>query len=291
MRKSYKIGSKDGIIYTVREVVDILGRHKSTICKWFNAGITTLEELKTASVLRGKSKCSKGFMLYDTCKGRLSCNEVAAMAETSATTVYGRAKRHGWDSPVIFWPNMTRLELKERLIAEGLYIPTKKYNPHRIAYKHLIDEDTGAKLMYKEVAEILKMSPDSISSYVARHGCKTLQDCLARVEYLKKWPKGSLNVGAPKFIPPSVTAGKLKPNGKMFDRSVDCMRIDSHGLVTEKCKHYGKCSDSRVFKGRHIEGLYKVDGSCYVGVQLDGAFHQNTSGQETAVNLSDMRRK
>jgi len=261
----YLITDVDGKEYSVYTAGKLLGRHKSTIQNWYLEGHTTIESL-TARHKNKKTKHTDGQKRYETNRGMFTCREVATIAKNSTESVYGRAKRYGWDSVAVWWGKMSRTELTVKLKEAGLYVPTRVYTKGKEFFKYLPDVETGERLRYKDVATIIGVSSDAITSYTCDYGCKTLQDCIARRAYLDKYPRGKNSIGAPEFLPPSSLKSVAD---KPFDRTVICMRKDSSGGVTDKCKHYVKCSDSRAFTRIHIEGVYKVDGSCYDGERLE----------------------
>jgi hypothetical protein len=267
----------DGDSYlTIEEAAEIIKRPVATLKDWYrDRKATTLRALKAIA----DNKTRLGEQIYDTCRGRLTNKQVSVISGNSTASVYRRAKRHGWDSEVIFWPKMGRKELKARLKAKGLYIPPVKGEiPARATYKKLIDEKTSAKFTYAEIAPKIPVTVNTIRNYVDNHGCKTLQDCRAYKKYLDSGSKEP-------WVVPSSVSGVLKENGEMFDRTLDCMRSYDSGVVYEKCKHYVECSDCRAFEDRQHE-RYRSDGSCYEGVKLECCVHKTSPTGSSSCRFS-----
>jgi len=261
---------------TIDEVAKIVKRSESVLKDWYSRkGATTLRAMKALA----NNKTRAGEPIYDTCRGRMTSKQIAAISGNTASSVYGRAKRHGWDSEVIFWPKMKRAEFDKKLKAKGLYIPHAEGKvAARASYKKLVDERTAAKLTYPEVAKEVHVTTNTIRTYVDVHRCKTLQDCRAYKKYLDSGSKEP-------WVVPSSVSGVLKENGEMFDRTLDCMRSYDNGVVYEKCKHYVECSDCRAFKDKHHK-RYRSDGSCYEGVKLECYVHKTSPTGSSSCRFS-----
>ena len=266
MTKQYKImDEKNGHMITSSEAARVIGRPHATIDAWFVDGCTTLQKLTERS--DNRSKC--GDTIYETINGPMTSGDISRVAGTTTSCVYGRGKRYGWMSVVVFWPELTRQEMKARLIAEGLYIEPKEYRQNNAkGCKKLVDEDSGEKIVYKKIAAIVGTTDNTLRTWIDVHGCKTVKDCMARAKYLEECPTGRPKLGGKQWVVPSSVSGVLRRNGDIFDRHDDCKRAYKNGIVYEKCKWYVSCSDSRSFERKHHD-RYRMDGSCYEGERLE----------------------
>ena len=218
----------------------------------------------------------------------MSCTNIAVIAQTSPSCVYTRGMKYGWDSVVVFWPNLTRKEFKAKLQEHGLYHPPSK---HESVYKRFIyDEETGENIPYVRIGEMFGVSSDTIAAWMHNNNCRTVRDCKARSEWLRtrkeRSDRGLVNKHI-KFISPSTLEGNTGDDSGFgtFDRTAQCFRYGG----TERCKHYNECQDTRIFTARHGPRFLE-NGKCYDGEPI-AMFYTGSSGQKVIGRLDARERR
>ncbi len=217
-----------------------------------------------------KDKKSVKLGIKHTLRGDMTVHDISSITGVTANCLRGRGDNYGYDSVVMFWPRMARKEFYDRAIAEGL---RKPFARSESSLKRLHWETKGTDLTYLEISVIVDRTSSVIREWVTRHGCQTVEDISARLEYLDIHPNGGTN-GAPQFVPPSREgiidtdmSSKKNMVKSSFNALEHCSRQDHLGFVTHKCRHYSECGDSRAFYEVHSK-RYDPSGKCYDGEVL-----------------------
>ena len=261
---------------------DHLGNKLSVrdICNFFNKSYTTIYEQHRTYKVRTlkdivhycKSGRKRNEKRYDTIRGHMTCREIADQAGVATATTYGRGKKYGWDSEVVFWPNMSRDEFNERLKDVGLYVKPPSNNVGRKPRTVSFIDDDGNKLSPSEACKLVNRKSQSMYHYYHKDGCRTIADVLARQQFTVDKQNGIKS----KWTPPSSTE-YVKP----IHRNTICFRRDCHGIINQRCEHYSSCTDSIVFNGVPHKRVKPDDGSCFVGERLLAEHAESLGGQST----------
>ena len=110
--KNFIVDEINGKEYTINQVAKLLSRSVNTIYGWYTTHkCTTIAKcIKRSDKI--KIKTVNHGNLHETCRGKFTSKQIAEIAGVSRPTIVDRARKHGWDSDLLWLKRIEPIDLE-----------------------------------------------------------------------------------------------------------------------------------------------------------------------------------